>query len=636
MSTARLDPTAIDSARSQVPTQVNIPWWYGVSLVLGLWLFARPYVGVRHDGMLYLGQALRHLHPQVFGGDLFFAFGSQDQFSFAARLLAHSYSLVGIADSQWIFLGSAHAAFMVAVALLVKSLPTARARWLSLASVAAISHSYGGAGLLAFTEQFVTARTLAEPVALFALVCLLNRRLVLAALLALVATALHPLMAFPVIVTGWLMLCRQDRRWWSAAAVMLIPVALGLAQIAPFTGLFQQFDTTWFQAVEHSNTLVLPHLWTAADWELIGLDFALVLGTLRLLSPNLRRMAESAVMAACGLLAVSLLGADVLHNVLITGLQLWRSIWLTHLLALICLPVLLLSLWSEGQIGRLAALACAIAVTGINARWPAGWAFCAWLAIVAALRAWPQSVSPRLMKGAFTLSGLALAMLSIAIAVQNVRDLLAAGAMLTPLMMLWIAFTLPTVSMPLAALSLEYFRREGTARLALTCLLPAIAVFALTHWDRREPWARYIEETPFGTHPFSAKMPPNAEVYWPGQLPMVWSAVGRRNWYSLAQGGGVLFNRETAREFTRRREAVAVYQMQHELCSVIAAVTDSGSHAEDCAPEPKVFEDLCSFPRGPDFLVLPFRFPRGVIDEWSFGLPANSQTQYLYDCAKLR
>ena len=46
-----------------------------------LFAWVHPYNGIRHDGMLYVAQALKHVDPVIFNGDLFFKFGSQDSFS---------------------------------------------------------------------------------------------------------------------------------------------------------------------------------------------------------------------------------------------------------------------------------------------------------------------------------------------------------------------------------------------------------------------------------------------------------------------------------------------------------------------------------------------------------------------------
>ena len=62
-------------------------------LALFLLYYLRPYYGIRHDGALYLGQALLRLDPGNLSSDLFFKYGSQADFTvfpyFVASLLRH-------------------------------------------------------------------------------------------------------------------------------------------------------------------------------------------------------------------------------------------------------------------------------------------------------------------------------------------------------------------------------------------------------------------------------------------------------------------------------------------------------------------------------------------------------------------
>src|SRR5947207_3334034 len=67
--------------------------WTLVALLLALNALARPYVGLRHDSQMYCAQVLNRVEPGAYADDLFFRYGSQDQFSafsaLAAPLAAH-------------------------------------------------------------------------------------------------------------------------------------------------------------------------------------------------------------------------------------------------------------------------------------------------------------------------------------------------------------------------------------------------------------------------------------------------------------------------------------------------------------------------------------------------------------------
>ncbi|MDP1051722.1 hypothetical protein, partial [Klebsiella quasipneumoniae] len=74
-----------------------------------------------------------------------------------------------------------------------------------------MQHFYGGLVLLAFGENFLTARTLAEPLCLWALVAMVANRPAWAASALLGAAALHPLATLPAMVICWLLACAHDR-----------------------------------------------------------------------------------------------------------------------------------------------------------------------------------------------------------------------------------------------------------------------------------------------------------------------------------------------------------------------------------------------------------------------------------------
>ena len=62
-----------------------------ITAVLGLasiWLWTHRYFGIQHDGLFYAVQALARITPEAYAGDVFFAFGSQDDYSLFSRLYA--------------------------------------------------------------------------------------------------------------------------------------------------------------------------------------------------------------------------------------------------------------------------------------------------------------------------------------------------------------------------------------------------------------------------------------------------------------------------------------------------------------------------------------------------------------------
>ena len=178
--------------------------WACAAGVLAMWLLTRPYRGVRHDAILYLGQALGRLMPDRFGSDLFLHTGAQDKYSLFSPLLAPLLGHLGVGSVEMALLVACHAAFMLACWKITEGWFARPLRWAAMMFIAVLPHTYGGLGEFSYAEPFLTARSVAEPLALFALWQLLRGRLVVAIGLAVLAMAFHPLVTIPVLIIGWL------------------------------------------------------------------------------------------------------------------------------------------------------------------------------------------------------------------------------------------------------------------------------------------------------------------------------------------------------------------------------------------------------------------------------------------------
>src|SRR4051812_43722218 len=70
------------------------------SMLVGLLLLLNsifmPYVGMIHDAQLYSGLVVNRIDPRVLGGDLFFQYGSQDQYSLFSPLMTPLVLILGV------------------------------------------------------------------------------------------------------------------------------------------------------------------------------------------------------------------------------------------------------------------------------------------------------------------------------------------------------------------------------------------------------------------------------------------------------------------------------------------------------------------------------------------------------------
>lgn len=625
------------STESVPPVRSTVPLWLGVALALSLWLLARPYAGLRHDGILYLGQSLLHLNPAVMSRDIFFLHGSQDSFTIFSRLLAQLYGLIDLGVLQVLILAACHVALMGAVWVLLRALGSPLQAWLGLCAAAVMSHAYGGWGIFAFAERFVTARTLAEPLVAWALVALVSRRWGACAVLMAMSMLVHPLIGLGAVavVLAWMAL-RDRRAWLLLAAAGALALAAAWAGLPLAERLLQRYDDVWWSAVERANGQVLVGRWRSSDWQTVVFDLGVLVTAARLLSPPLARLCAAVAIACVATLLLSYLGADLARSVLITQLQLWRVLWVAHLLAVVLLPAFVLRAWALPTHGRLLALALGCAAVAVNVRWSAGWVFMGWTVAAAWLcqRQPPLSLAVvRLMQGA---TALALIGLSVSALDTNADLLLSVGHTPDAPTLTLLAATLPTAALPLAWAALV---AGGRARwqLPLALLVGAALVYGLAQWDRRSALTRHVESSLLGSHPFQAHIPREAQVYWEENVHAVWAMLGRASFMSDGQAAGLLFNRETALEVQRRRPIFDGLRFQEQVCASLAALNQEDEPAADCWPTLDVVERICQAEQGPDFLVFRVRLARGVVAEWSPDVDAGrKRTYYLYDCLQLR
>jgi hypothetical protein len=105
--------------------------------------------------------------------------------------------------------------------------------------------------------------------------------------------------------------------------------------------------------------------------------------------------------------------------------------------------------------------------------------------------------------------------------------------------------------------------------------------------------------------------------------------MGTPTWFSVDQGAGIVFSRDTAIEYDRRKLASRELRSSMESCALVAP--------PNCRVDPRPARALCEQPGGPDYVVLNRIVAGGKAIEWP--LPGDvgpgSQALYLYSCRDL-
>ena len=304
------------------------------------WLLTRRYFGIHNDAALYALMAMARHDPATFASDLFVQFGSQDPFSLFSPLYGALIGAVGLQSANIALMLTAHALWLTGAWLLCRRLLRGLPALMGFLVIAAVPAFYGGWAVLYAGEAGLTPRPFAEALVMIALALLLRRAWLRSLAALLLAAVLHPAMALAGLGAAWLILCLRWRQFlWAAPAGAAAILILAAARIEPFGRLFQIMDGPWLAGVTAHNGFLFSGAWMVADWVRVAAELA-ICAAAALWSGGDRRRAfiAVAVTGAAGL-AVSFVGADAIHDVLIAQLQTWRLTWL---LALVSLPALVL------------------------------------------------------------------------------------------------------------------------------------------------------------------------------------------------------------------------------------------------------------------------------------------------------
>ena len=505
--------------------------------VLLLWLETRRYFGVVFDARFYMLEALRALHPAAYAGDLYFQFGSQGSFSAFTRLYLPLLPVFGVGMTGIILTIVGQLLWLAGLFLLTRRIVGDRLMWLSMAVVIGMLSLYPGGFL--YGEGYVTARLFAEAFVMMGL-SQLSKRPLLAIAVLLLAAALHPLMALPGLAVAFVWLALGQPRWWLVmAGGVAAALALAVAGMAPFTNLLRTVDPAWLAVIKARSMQCLLSSWDMDWFRQAAAVIAWAVAALVLAGPQHRRFLIAVLAVGVGGLVCTWLGGDIAHNFLIIELQPWRTLWLLQLVSRIYVPLILMGVLARTSLDSFR------------------WTVIATMALIA------SACVARLVRYSdasdFTVISLALAMAGLAI---------------------------------MAAVLLAGESRRGITVVVAVAGVALIPV-ALSQWDARPAWIKYVESPQPPPRALTALLPANASVYWEGGVEMLWFRMQRASYFSCEQGTGVVFSRDTAMTYQRRAAGLWPLRTsdfyQSETCFALDGQPQDRSRAglaKLCAREP--------------------------------------------------
>jgi len=610
-----------------------------------LWLAAHPWRGIWHDSMLYTVQALRRIDPINYGHDLFFLFGSQDAYTLFSPLYASAISLAGLPNAALLLLVIGYGIWIGAAAFLLSSLLRGFYFWLGLAMLFAYPSDYGPLpGTLHLAESFLTPRLFAEGLGILALACVVRGKWKWGILPAILALALHPLIASAALLAAGLLLARGN---WRATATLLgvggLALALAVAAgIPPFDRLLLEMDAEWLALTARRTPMVTWRAWQAQEWvSRTALAFCLLASAGYLAAGNTGRIFRCAAMLGAGGLLATFVGTGLTSNVLLIQIQPWRLLWLTQFCSWVALAWLFSHYWQRGRAMQFLLVTLCMAVLTRNTVGGAIAMFaCAALCHYAArpVPAWPAWGN----KAAIAFfAALATAWLVEVTRITLIQAPLLPRQGLTWTVLLWHLNALEwgggaMAATLLLALIWHWAPSDKTAKhlaafaLAFGGLFLAI-VFASS--NSRGPHDLSAQGEQSVQAAFMPLIPVDATVYWQNNVMVTWAVLHRSSYASMTQLTGLVFNRGTAIEGARRMERIWRLGGEDALIAPNSPQTRLFAMRMGQRPTLASLTFVCNDPQL-DFVVLTVQLGSGIAaqahDEES------GKTYYLYDCARLR
>jgi hypothetical protein len=580
-----------------------------VTLVV-LWLLTHRYLGLDGDAKLYAFQALARIHPSL-GTDVFLQFGSQDRFTIFSPLYARCVQLFGLQSAEMFLAIVCKVWFFAAAWALARAISNYRIAFLATAALIVVVGRYGAYSIFQYSEDWLTARSLAEALVITAFALYFHNFRIAGLLIAVCALCVHPLMALPGMLLLMCLLAPSRTSVLVAAAGVLASLTIAAAALLlpSAAHIFTVMDTEWLEVVRERSIHLFPHLWRVDDWKLNGRPFiALTISALATNDVRVRKSCHAAMIVGTTGLAVAVIAGLVGPVAILLQGQAWRWVWVTTFTAILLLVPTAVRVWRDEQCGPI----CAVLLM-------CGWIFTAVdgvLCTAVALGLWlirnriPSDLTRYLRWGAVALGAVVIAWTiancwNIALSRQvvsgrdpflitQIRGLMSQDAfavLLAGSLITWIGRSKSAAPLAVFGLSVATacaFVAPGTFKNVLT----------IGSMTRNVEFSDWQGDIPPGSNVFVAPSPLSASF--------AWFILGRPDYLSADQSSGVVFSRPTALEVRRRAALVLpIWDTNWQLKWRRSAVHGSAAAESSSSPRPLTKQSLIAVCRDPklDFVV---------------------------------
>lgn len=631
---------------------------YRFLVLVPLVMLIMPNRGLTHDTRIYVFSILRRLHETQFANDVLAQAGVQSDYTIYPRLVEPLYQVLSPWAASTVLLVLGQLIWFAGVLALVgKFTRDSTATFYGLLAAILLPATYFGFTVLAYAEPFATPRIFVEGLTFWALWCYFNRAYVTTGVLVALALALHPIMGLVTAGLIAVVLLQEDRLWWwvfGAAVVAGAAAVLG-GGIVPLERITASLSGDWLTVVQERAKYLFVSQWPVKDWARILLAVSVLLPLGALAAGWQRRLIIAAAVVAAGGLLVAFLGADVLHNVLLSQMQTSRAIWFAYLFGNIGVGIVVVDMYRRSEAdGDFFLFAYALAWTVDHVLWPIpGLAIGLIFSALAYLRisgrmAGIPSVARRLVY-LVSLIGLAFLVyfrIKFWLDPDNRVDAFAPNDSYLGIVGLTQAELLFVLFLVFVAVRLR-LKLPAVVPIALTL---ALTVWAGHVWDRRNLENRGLEGG-YAAADLIAQIPPGSQVYWEGNAKGAWFLLGRPNYFGDVVGAGSVFSEGLAKVFLKRSRIIFAID-GIEYVDIWRSVDTIAAHSHRALKFKKLTRsDLvqaCVDAPELDFLMLSREVDGAYLSVWyprfrgadaapaGTSGPPSARPMYLYRCADLR
>jgi hypothetical protein len=649
--------------------KLKLEQFFYLLIAILAFILTHAYNGIRHDSILYMGQALLELHSNL-RLDPFFVFGSQNNYTIFSPIYAFFIKFFALNFASIFLLLIAQSAFFTSVFLLIKKFTNFNFAVFGIIVLSIANPFYGGYGIISYGEPFLTARSFAEPLSLFALYFAFDNKWFLAFALAFLAGLIHPLMALPAVFILWLLFSKQYKSGYIVLVLGVIFILIGAyLDINPFNKLFLTYDSAWWHLVNIHNPFCILSKWRNSNWFRLIVNFFIAVACIFYIeNKKLKDLFISIVIACIIFFALAQIG-DMIKNVFFVSLQLWRVNWILQLIDMALLPYLTYKMWTKNYVGKILAiifisillnqiendyttffeaflLAITILIfykTNLNfdenikrlfERKNFAWFFTLTILVLCERFIWLYEISFYPIDFQFNLlvmercayfavtMGLFYAFAK-GISIDEKLLYVLCASFVGALIVSFIGINFKNFNYFIKFNANPYMLNRAFVLFLIIILFILILrtkflgyvlvislfVLSILLWDQRNKWDLYIE-THTINNPFYSYIPKDSSVYFNGQLKYVWILFNRPCYFSRQQCSGDLFNKKSAFLIEKRLNLVK-------------------NNKKDIA-------NLCFEDKNLGFIVSQTKLIYKPIVIWHTGIKNGFDYLYLYDCKTLR